>query len=176
MTELMIVLGSPASGKTTLARRLMGEFSMPCLCKDDVKEALLDHTVALDRASSKRLSDLSFAAVLRLAGTQLAAGVSCMIEGNWRAAHAAPIVALLEAAGARCAQVWCRASPEELRRRFRSRARHPAHLDAAISAEELLRSSLEPPSFLDVPGPCWVYDSDDPAAYDDLKSRCSIWR
>ena len=42
MTDLMIILGSPASGKTTLARRLAAELAVPCLCKDDVKEALFD--------------------------------------------------------------------------------------------------------------------------------------
>ena len=75
MTDLMIILGSPASGKTTLARRLAAEFSVPCLCKDDIKEALFDVLGVADRAASKRLSDASFAAELRVARTQLEAGL-----------------------------------------------------------------------------------------------------
>jgi len=215
----MIILGSPASGKTTLARRLMREFSMPCLSKDDVKEALLDHVGCAavvsatanhagqadrageadgageadrageaervgeaerageaDRAGSRRLSDASFAAVLRLARTQLEAGVSCLIEGNWRTAHAAEVAAILEATGARAAQVWCRARPAEIRRRFVSRTRHPGHLDAVMHPAELLRSSLVPPTFLDLSGPRWTYDSDDPAAYGELQRQWRLWR
>ncbi len=40
MTDLMIILGCPASGKTTLAHRLAAELTVPILSKDDIKEAL----------------------------------------------------------------------------------------------------------------------------------------
>jgi len=35
--DITIILGSPASGKTTLARRLAADFELDCLCKDDIR-------------------------------------------------------------------------------------------------------------------------------------------
>lgn len=176
MTDLMIILGSPASGKTTLARRLAAEFRVPCLCKDDVKEALFDVLGVTDRAHSKQLSDASFAALLRVARSQLEAGLSCIVEGNWRTEHAAGVLQLLSAVGARGAQVGCRANPLEIVRRFTSRMRHAGHLDAALPRDELQRCSGVAPPFLDLMGPRWVYDSDDPASYGELVRAVKTWR
>jgi len=58
--KLAIILGSPASGKTTLARRLGLHWSVPVFCKDDVKEALFEALGQGDRAWSRRLSEASF--------------------------------------------------------------------------------------------------------------------
>ena len=176
MTDLMIILGSPASGKTTLARRLAAEFRVPCLCKDDIKEALFDVLGVTDRADSKRLSDASFAAQLGVARSQLHAGLSCIVEGNWRAEHAAGVLQILTAAGARGVQVWCRANPLEIVRRFTARDRHPGHLDAVIGRAEVKQASEQPPSFMDLAGPRWVYDSGAPAAYAQLLSDLKTWR
>jgi predicted kinase len=175
MTDLMIILGRPASGKTTLARRLAGELSLPILSKDDIKEALFDVLGCSDRERSRQLSDASFAAQLRLAERQLEAGLSCLLEGNWRAEHAGGVLEVQGRTGARAAQIWCRASVGETLRRFAARIRHPGHLDSAGLAEEVRRTAGLPPAFMDLHGPRWIYDGEQPAAYDallrDLKIR-----
>jgi predicted kinase len=63
--KLTIILGSPASGKTTLARRLGVHWSVPVFCKDDVKEALFEALGQGDRAWSRRLSEASFTTLSR---------------------------------------------------------------------------------------------------------------
>jgi predicted kinase len=176
MTDLMIILGCPASGKTTLARRLAAELSAPILSKDDIKEALFDVLGVSDRESSRRLSDASFAAQLRMAETQLEAGLSCLLEGNWRAEHSGGVRTVQARSGARTAQVWCRASSAELLRRFAARVRHAGHLDAAGLAEEVKQTAALPPAFLGLGGPRWIYDSEDPAAYTALVRDLKIWR
>jgi predicted kinase len=176
MTDLMIILGGPASGKTTLARRLSAELRLPCLCKDDVKEALFDVLGVGDREASRRLSDASFGAQLRLARTQLEAGLSCLIEGNWRPEHAADVRAAAASTGARIAQIGCRANPLETVRRFTARTRHPGHLDASIPGDEIKQSSETPLSFMELSGPRWTYDSDQPLAYEQLIRDLIIWR
>jgi predicted kinase len=176
MTDLVIILGRPASGKTTLARRLAGELSVPILSKDDIKEALFDVLGCSDRERSRQLSDASFAAQLRLAETQLEVGLCCLLEGNWRAEHAGGVLEIQARTGARAAQVWCRASGGETLRRFAARIRHPGHLDSAELAAEVRSTAGLPAAFLDLPGPRWIYDSEQTAAYDALLRDLKIWR
>jgi predicted kinase len=174
--NLTIILGSPASGKTTLARRLSAELSLPCLCKDDIKEALFDSLRPGDRDWSRRLSEASFAALTRLAHTQLAAGNSCIVEGNWRESHAAALCSVLSACNACAVQICCRAEPEEIVRRFTSRARHAGHLDAQLAQGELAAAAAQPAAFMDLPGPRLVYDSCASAAYAQLLRELKSWR
>ncbi len=173
--DLTIILGSPASGKTTLAQRLSSDLNLPQLGKDEVKEALFDVLGAGDRDWSRRLSEASFAALARLARAQLAAGCSCIIEGNWRAAHAPILRGVLADHGARAAQIWCRAEPREIVRRFTSRTRHPGHLDGLLARGELDAGARAEPLFLDLGGPHWVYCSDSPTAYAELLQRLKSW-
>jgi predicted kinase len=166
--KLTIILGSPASGKTTLARRLGLQWSMPVLCKDDVKEALFEALGQGDRAWSRRLSEASFMALVRLAERQLSLGQSCIIEGNWRAANGLGLEPLLSL-GAPCAvQIWCCAQPAEVVRRFMARTRHAGHLDALMPPEELDRSARETPAFLELAGPRFVFQSDAPGSFEAL--------
>jgi predicted kinase len=168
MAELTIILGTPASGKTTLARRLAEDLSLACLCKDDVKEALFDSIGTGDRDWSRLLSEASFAVLGRLAGVQLALGRSLIVEGNWRAAHAPVLRAALEAAAAHAIQIWCCAEPSEIVRRFTERERHAGHLDPGVPRAEIERAAAEPPAFLDLAGARRVFPSDSPSAYGEL--------
>jgi predicted kinase len=176
MADLTIILGSPASGKTTLARRLAADLNLPCLCKDDVKEALFDVLGSKDREWSRRLSDASFAALARLSLAMLAAGRSCIVEGNWRAAHAGILSGILTGQGAGAAQIWCRAEPQEIVRRFTLRRRHAGHLDELLPRSELDAAAAQPPAFMDLAGPRWVYCSDSSTAYAELLQALNSWR
>jgi predicted kinase len=152
---VLIILGSPASGKTTLAARLATELAIPCYSKDAVKEALFAALGVGDREWSRRLSAASFAAVLELARAQVRGGGPCIVEGNFRPEHAP---ALCET-GARCAQIRLFVDAKEARRRFRERRRHPGHLDAVLEQTEALFPVSGDP-FLDISGPRWDYGSD----------------
>lgn len=171
---LMIILGSPASGKTTLARQLAAELGLPCLCKDDIKEALFDALGTGMRDWSRDLSEASFAALTALARAQLGAGLSCIVEGNWRSAHAGALLGMLNPFGARAAQVCCRAEPHEIVRRFTVRQRHAGHLDGVLRDELPLDRGSEP-SFMELPGPRWIYASDSPGAYAELLQGLKSW-
>jgi predicted kinase len=174
--DLVIILGSPATGKTTLAGRLSRDLALPHLCKDDVKEALFDVLGCADRARSRLLSEASFTTLVRLARTQLGAGLSCIIEGNWRALHTPLLAAVLEETRARTAQIWCAAQPQEIVQRFTSRQRHAGHLDGLLPAEEIQAAAEQGPAFLELPGPRWLYRSDTPTAYEALRMDIQNWR
>ncbi len=168
--KLIIILGSPASGKTTLARRLGLQWRVPVLCKDDVKEALFEALGQGDRAWSRRLSEASFTTLVHLAHRQLSLDQSCIVEGNWRAVNVPVLEPVLRAGAARALQIWCCAEPAEIVRRFTARTRHSGHLDALMPSEELERSAREAPAFLELEGPRFVFRSDVSDAFDDLLS------
>lgn len=174
--DLIIILGSPASGKTTLAHRLAQALGLPGFCKDDVKEALFDVLGVADREASRRLSEASFAALVRLARTQLALGLSCIVEGNWRPAHADALEEIVTGSGARAVQICCRADPSVIERRFIDRRRHPGHADAALSPAELKAYAREPAAFLKVAGPRLIYESESHNSYETLSNTLKSWR
>jgi predicted kinase len=142
---LVIVCGKPATGKTTLGRRLAADLGLPFFSKDALKETLFDALGAADRAWSRRLGIGSFALLRHITETLLAAGQSLVVEANVLAAYDAPFYqSVATRHGARVAQIWLTADPQIIVQRFEQRAasaeRHLGHVEQANMEE--FRSAL----------------------------------
>jgi len=135
---LILVAGAPASGKTTLARRLAADLALPLLARDTIKEALFDSLGAPDRERSRELGVASYAVLYALLTSLLAAGPGLVLESNFHHGLAEEALRPIVAA-ARAALVYCEAARAETIRRYVARfergERHPGHHDAAALPE-----------------------------------------
>jgi predicted kinase len=153
----LVVTGLPATGKTTLARRLAVRYGLPLLAKDSIKEPLLDALPPPDAAASRRLSDASFAVLFALAADLALAGLDAALEGNFRAGEHEPAFPP-QTVGVVVAQVLCRIEEPVRLARLAARAgddaRHPGHRDAV----QVAAGSRAADDFLALPGMRLLYD------------------
>jgi predicted kinase len=146
---LVIGGGIPATGKSSLAEHLRDELGWPLFAKDHFKELLFDAVNPHDddeatRAESTEKSQESIALLYAIATEVLKAGVSCIIEANFRPYLAREDFApLLRLASGR--QVHCSIPEEMVLERYRERSdageRHPVHV--RTGAEDALEDAIE---------------------------------
>jgi predicted kinase len=169
----VLITGSPATGKSTLAAHLAQTFALPLLAKDAIKEALFDTLGDAALTDSRRLSDASFAVLFRLARLSVDASASVLLEGNFRPTeHLAPLRESLR--GARILQIACSASEATRATRLAARRhdaeRHPLHADAALIGGAVALGAM------DLDGERLMYDSErGTTERDALVARVATW-
>ena len=131
-TEVIIIAGMPASGKSTVAKKLGTDFGYPILEKDDLKEAFFD-TVGFECYAEKRRLDLAAAAVLlRAADAMLKAGTSLIIVNNFRTDMEEAVQNMLDSNQCICVTVFFTGNADIFYKRYVERdlahARHLGHI------------------------------------------------
>jgi len=153
-TRIIVVSGSPGSGKTSLVCKLGDELGVPVLSKDLFKDAMMDVAPPGNRQESSQLGHLAwaafYAAVDSLNGT-----VPCLLlEANFHRDFAKrELLPRL-----RQGDAWnlhCEADRETIVQRIRARkddpARHQGHFDQE-AIPDLLRLLDQDAYRLDFPG------------------------
>lgn len=162
LPRLILVGGAPASGKSTLVAHLVGQFGLPLIAKDAIKEVLFDVLGSPDRERSRQLSGAAYALVWATTSWLLDAGVGAIVDCNF---HRGPAEANLRplTGRARAVLLHCVAPPRELVRRYVARAaqgaRHPGHHDSTNAdnvAADVLAGTYEP---LDLAVPTLLIDT-----------------
>lgn len=144
---LVVVAGSPATGKSTLARALADALGWPAFYKDVFKEALFDAQGAggapSDRSVSQALGKQSIGLLYLVAGELIDRGISCIVESYFHPGLAGPELARFTGR-ARLVQVHCSVDEETQRERYRNRfvrgERHAVHMDDVVMKNAELRS------------------------------------
>ena len=160
---LIVVTGSPASGKTTLATTIQRELGYSLLRRDALKEILMDGLGAADRAESQRLGGVSWSLLWAMLD-QLAGRAPIIVESNFsRGRDETSIAPLMDKA--RSIVLHCQTDASSIQRRIAARKgstdRHPGHFDdiAWPELEQRLRDGDYGP--LELPCPTLQIDTTD---------------
>lgn len=140
MRELFVVVsGSPASGKSTLAMELAPALDLPLVMKDTIKEAIADELGAPDVEASKKLGAATMRVLVALA-KEMPGGV---LESTWLPELARP---QLRELGSPIVEVLCDVPVDYAIERYRERAgsRHPVHFDEEKLDPDDFRARGEP--------------------------------
>jgi predicted kinase len=162
--DVLLVTGPPASGKSTVGRRLAHDLWLPYLSKDLFKESLFDTLGWQDRAWSKQLGGASMGLLYKTAEALLEAGQSLALECNFYKRWDTPrLLELRQRYGCRFVQVVCWADGPTLVARYAHRARsverHPGHCDAEHVEEWSARLLTERWDALPLGGPVVAVDT-----------------
>jgi predicted kinase len=131
---LIIVTGYPATGKTTLSRRLAEGTGLLLINKDAIKERLADELGCEDIEASKKLGRATYVILDYFLESALQTGQSVIVESNFPAVfYTQKIRMLQELYHFHVVQLLCKAEPETLVQRMKQRVvtgeRHFAHKD-----------------------------------------------
>ena len=166
---LVVVTGPPAAGKTTIARGVASRLRLPLVRKDAIKEALFDGLGTGDLAWSQRLGAGTYEVIWALLEESLAAGSASSPRRTSSAARTSAHFATLP--GARIVQLHCSAPLDVLLDRYRTRERHPGHVDGERihTMRDAVESGRHDP--LDLPGETIRLDTSEQVDLDALARR-----
>jgi predicted kinase len=155
------VTGLPATGKSFLAKQLGDQLGLPQFGKDQFKEILFDTLGIGDRPYSRKLGAASITLLFDVVGHMLVARGSCIAESNFSAElDTARVLALHQQFQF---QILCFADGLVLQQRFRSRERHPGHLDQLLATELEANLTQGRATPMAIPAPLIEVDTTDTA-------------
>lgn len=136
--SVIVISGIPGSGKSTLGRLLGEALNLPYLDKDEMLERLFEVQGVGDMAWRQELSRASDRELM--ASVRASDGV--VVSSLWRRpgspeASGTPVEWLAEL-DRPVVEVFCLCDAETAANRFKSRKRHPGHLDALRPYEQIL--------------------------------------
>lgn len=128
----ILICGMPASGKTTMARRLSERLGVSMFSKDEIKELLYDTIGFRSREEKVALGVGAMEAMYYAAGQVFAAGGSAILENNFEWASENGLRALLDKYGCTPVTIQLTGDYMTIYERFllrdRSPERHRGHV------------------------------------------------
>lgn len=127
--DLIIIAGMPATGKSTLAKKLSDALGLAILEKDEIKDEMFDTIGFKDRKEKRALDVAANAILLRCTENLLDKGNSLIIVNNFDSDMSGRVQDMIDKAGCNCITVFLNGDPEVLYKRYVARdARHSRHM------------------------------------------------
>jgi predicted kinase len=150
--SIIIITGLPATGKTTLSKKLSSKLKIPLINKDAMKELLFDSLGWSDREWSKKLGMATFDLLYHIMEVFMKAKASFIVECNFKHEFdSKKLLKLKKKYKFFPIQIICEAEGKKIFRRFKKRffsgKRHPGHRDEVVCEElkdHLLKGEYKP--------------------------------
>lgn len=143
--DVIIIAGMPASGKSTLARKIGAALGYPILEKDELKEEIFDTVGFSSYAEKRKIDHAATAVLLRAFESLLAGGTSVILVNNFDTASAERLGGMLARYDCRTVTVFLGGDNDVFYRRYverdRLRLRHVGH---AVQEHYPLRDGESP--------------------------------
>jgi glucokinase len=166
----ILVNGVPASGKSTVSRRISAELALPLLALDTVKEALFAELGTGDRLHNRRFGRASYGAIWALVGAFPANAI--VVVDAWFGFQPLDLLRhhLDGASVTRTVEVWCSAPVEVIAQRYadRAAARHGGHLGLDYVPELRALAAVAEPLAI---GPVIEVDTSHSVPWEDVLGR-----
>jgi len=173
-SNIIIVTGRPAAGKSTLAKWLSKELKLPLVSKDSIREELFDRLGWKDRKWAQELGKASVDMMFYFARAELEASHSIIMDNAFYPPISNPrFLALKEKYHSESVQIVCDSDRETLFQRFKARAdsgiRHPGHGDQDVLEELYVNLAYNSSQILEIGGSVIEIDTTDFAKVDYQK-------
>jgi len=139
---IIIVQGGPATGKTTLCKKLTSDLDIGVLSKDDIKELLSDKVGApADRLESRVYGDATMRALYIIAETFIKARKNLILESAfWKDLADQELANIQQKYDVAYIQLFCHCDTQVQIERFNVRvneaSRHAVHADTIRSGDD----------------------------------------
>ncbi len=182
---LIIITGHPATGKTTLGRKLSEYLKIPVLCRDDIKESLFDSLGYDDREWSRKMGGASFDLLYQLTETMLKVNAPVIVETFFHGQiDRERFLKLKQKYDYLPIEINCKATENVRAKRFIERNengnRHPGHVDHNNYMNMSMGKLKEEKTSLDLGGKFFEIDTTDfnnvdyDKLFSDIKSAANI--
>lgn len=147
LRPFLVISGLPASGKTTLGRRLAQALGLPLLDKDEILEALFDGLGVGDAEWRNRLSRSADVVLQRLAAQTAGAVLASFWRHPQVIGESGTPTGWISALSGKIVEIHCVCPPAVAAERFLARKRHDGHLDQDKRSEDLVADFVRLASF-----------------------------
>ncbi len=149
-----MIVGPPASGKTTLSRKLEADLNLPVIGSDDIKEQIcISLNIKDDEYWSDKLNIACYELLFHFTHKSLTHDGSLILESDFRYSDSERIAAITK--DVEVTQILLEADPalliERFKKRWHSGERHPIQADH-LWFDELAKGPTTGTRFLDLPG------------------------
>ena len=149
-SNLIIVSGLAATGKTFIAKQIADYLQLPLISKDKIKELLYDSLLLselYDTRWSRKLTAASMLLMYQYAEIEICLNRSCIIESTFNPEFSTPdILGMRQRCSFNPIQILCYAEGSVVVERFKNRVqsglRHPAHPDALALNDPMYMAKL----------------------------------